>query len=242
MKIGLAFFGIIFLPAGALYAQDNASDDVANFVKQLPPIFTQVCSANSAEMEAYAKKLKAFQDLVSAKYEPLEAIEAQAHAQAKPNSLADTSSLQREFDRIKKNISQKSYTGDMDHALHGEAETVYKARLDAIAKKAQQEASSGDAAGAAKRMESNRAELHQAKVVYCEAASGLYIDSLQRERAQLENEAGYLVALDDVVQRINCLREGFVYRRELSGRTAYRSIVWHAQNMYLLLFLCPGDK
>jgi hypothetical protein len=242
MKIGLAFSAIVFLSVGALYAQDDSSDDVTNYVKQLPPIFTNVCSANHSEVDAYAKKLKAFQDIVWSKYEPLGALETQAQAQGKINTVADTSSLEREFDRIKKNISQNSYTGNMDHALHGEAETAYKARFDAIIKKMQQEASSGDVAGAPKRMEADLAELHQAKVTYCEAASGLYIDSLQRERAQLENEAVYLVALDDVVQRINCKKTGYTYHSELSRKTAYRSILFHAQNMYLLLSLSPGDK
>jgi len=238
MKIGLAFFGIIFLSAGGLCAQDDSSGDIANFVKQLPPIFTDVCSANNSAVEAYTKKLKAYHDLVWAKYQPLEALEAKAHAQGKINSLADTSSLQREYDQIKKNLSQKSYTGDMDRALHGQAETVYKERLDAIVKKMQQDASSGDP----KRMEDDLEEIHQAKATYCGAASGHYLDSLQRERVQLENEAGFLVALDDVVQRINCIKMGYIYRSELSRETAYKNILNHAQNMYLLLSLAPGDK
>jgi len=242
MKNGLAFSAIVFLSLGALYAQDNSSDDITNYVKQLPPIFTNVCSANNSEVTAYANKLKAFQNIVWAKYEPLGALETKAQAQAKLNTLADTSSLQREYDRIRKNLSQKSYTGEMDHALHGEAETAFKAKSGAIYKKMQQDASSGDVAGAPKRIEDDLEELHQAKVTYCEAASGLYLDYLQRERAQLENEAGYLVALDDVVQRINCMKMGYIYHSELSRKSAYRSILSHVQNMSALLSLAPGDK
>jgi len=235
MKIGLAISGFIFLSAGALYAQEDPQDDVGNLLKQMPPIFTQVCSASHSEMDAYAKRLKAFNDLVSAKLDSLRALEAKAQAQAKPNLLADVSSQQREFERLYKNLSQKSYTGEMQHALHGDAETVYKAKSDTIFKIMKQHANSGNVKG----LEADQEELHQARVAYCEAVSGIYVNYLQRERALLENEAAYQVAFDDAAQRINCIKMGTIYHRELSRKQAYTRIIWHAQNMYLLLVLNP---
>ena len=224
MKIGLAISGFIFLSAGALYAQEDPQDDVANLLKQIPPIFTQVCSASHSETDAYAKKLKIFMDLVWTKIESLRALEAMAQAQPKLNLIADVSSQQRESERIYKFLSQKSYTEEMQKALHGEAEKAYLAKIEAILKRSPP---------------FNSAEVHQAGVARCEAVSGIYIGYLQRERELLEREAAYQVAFDDVTQRISSIQMGYIYHRELSRKQAYTRILGHALNMGGLLVLNP---
>lgn len=214
-----------------LEAQDKPSD----FVHQLPEIFTAVCSASNAEVQAYGAKIGAFSKTVESRLESLAALKKKSLAGMKLNPNANTSELERQLEKIRKTISNTEYSEKFYQALHDDAEKIMKQKTDEINQKM---AVSGDYREILKSL----AEIKQVRTDYCKASSPRYIGLLIEQRAVLEANMNAIVTADDLSQQINCKTLGFIYHPELSYETAYIRILDHLNHIFLLLGFCPGNE
>ena len=225
-------FLLLSISAHLLDAQDKPSD----FVKQLPEIFTAVCTASSAELDAYSEKLEAFTKTVQTKLESLAPLKIKSQSGMRINPNANISELERQFQKERKMISDTDWTEKFDKALHSDAEKRMNQKIDEITKRM---AASGGDPGEIKKL---LAEMKQVRIDYCKTSSPPYIQLLMEQRAVLEKEITPVVTADDLMQQINCRTLGYIYLRELSYERAYIRIVDHLNHMVLLLIFSPGNK
>ena len=229
MKTSWFLFVFFLLAVASLHAQNTPTE----FMEQLPEIFTKVCSADSAEVQAYGERLGAFSRKLQTRLDLLGSLRAKAQAGAKINTNSDTSELERQLQKAKKMISDTDFSVQFDKALHTGAEKNMQQRLD---ENSRRQASAGDY----REIEKLLAEVITIRADYCQSSSSQYIEVLMQQRARLETEIAYRVAADDLLQKIHCLKLGHTYYPELSYENALISIVDHLKYMNILLTFFPG--
>ncbi|TFG76402.1 MAG: hypothetical protein E4H23_09655 [Chrysiogenales bacterium] len=226
---------LVFLLLHGCFNLSHAQDKPSDFVDQLPEIFTAVCTAGNAEVQAYGGKLGTFSRTVQARLDSLAALKIKSRSGMKVKANADTSQLERQLKKTEKLISKTDYSVKFDKALHTEAEKIIEQRLDEINKKA-------DAASDYRVLEALLAETKRVRSDYCQAASPHFIELLVEQRAILENDVTAIVTAADLSQQIHCRTLGFIYFPELSYENAYLRILDHLKYMNLLLSFCPGNE
>lgn len=234
MRIMLKSILVFLLLPGSTHLLD-AQDKPSDFVHQLPQIFTAVCSASNAEVQAYGDTLGAFSKTVESRLESLAALKKQSQAGMKLNPNANTSELERRLEKIRKTISHTEYSEKFHQALHDDAEKIMKRKIDEINQKM-------GASGDYREILKSLAEIKQVRREYCKASSPRYIGLLIEQRAVLEANMNAIVTADDLSQQINCKTLGFIYYPELSYETAYIRILDHLSHIFLLLGFYPGDE
>jgi hypothetical protein len=226
----IVLLSAFFISTNCLHAQNTPSD----LVRQLPKIFTGVCSAGNAEVQSYGEQLAALSKTLKSRLDALSADRIKAQSTRKFNPDPDNSALESQFEHAKKMISKTDFSVKFDKALHSDAERIMQQRLDENLKK---QSASSDYRETEKLM----AEVIQIRVAYCQAASPNYIELLMQHRSALEADMNFVIAADDLHQKMNVNRYGFTYFPELSNENGYIRIVDHLQYMTLLLSFHPGE-
>jgi hypothetical protein len=233
MKARFLLFPIFSISISSLYAQNTPSD----FVNQLPKIFTAVCFAKNAEVQAYGEQIAAFSKKIQSKLDALAPLKTKVQSGMKinPNPNPNTSALESQLQKANKMISHTDFSVKFDKALHSDAEKTMQQQMNENIKKQ-------SAASDYKEMEKLIAEIKQIKNAYCQASTSHYLDLLIEQRSILEIDISYIVAAADLTQKINCNIFGYTYFPELSYENAYIRILDHLKYMTLLLTFCPGNE
>jgi hypothetical protein len=229
MKTRLTIVASFLLAIPSLYAQENPSD----FVTQLPPFFTSVCSATKSEWTAYGNQLSEFNGKLQAKRNL-----ALIQTSLPPNLHGSTTEADREFQNANRMISGTDLRPKFDKQLHGADYDTYMQKMSTLESRIAKDSLDLERKYSDSVLhdeEEATAEEKQAKVSYCKATFPGYLDLLNQERALLQKEINYVVAVDEAKLK-------FQYKWhpiEMSYDHAYWRIAEHLDNMARLLSLWP---
>jgi hypothetical protein len=231
MKTSSLLFVFFFIAVGSLRAQDTPFE----FMEQLPRIFTNVCTANTSEVQAYGEQLGAFSKKLQMKLDSLGKLKVKVQSGMKINTNSDTSELERQLQKITKMISDEDFSVEFDAALHTDAEKTMQQQLE---ENSQKQSTTSDY----REMERLLAEIITIRGRYCQASRSRYIELLMKQRATLETDITSMVAAADLSQKIHCMKFGCTYFPELSHENALIHIVDHLKYMTILLNFFPGNE
>lgn len=126
---------LIFLLTGAnklIPAQGVPSD----FFHQLPELFTEVCTASNAQIQAYAEKLKVFKNNLQSSMELIQAMKIKAQPSGSAiKSNTNLTELDKQLEQTKELISTTDYSVKFDSALHNDTEKEMIKQIEEINKK-----------------------------------------------------------------------------------------------------------
>lgn len=214
-----------------ILAQEKPTD----LLKQLPEIFTKVCSAPKDELEIYTKSLGDFISLVNTNLDSLVPLKMKAEISTKISSKSNTAKLAEQLKEVSALISEKDFSIEFAAAMHNEFEKNRNQKIDDIIIKISQTSNYAE-------MQKLNDEMLKVNIEYCNNSSPHYISLLQEQRALLYRDIEKIIMASDLKQQIDCNVLGHTYYRVLSFENAYLYILDHLNYMYLSLSFVPGEE